>query len=68
MTRRALFTGGALAAGGIATAAIVLPAIGFALGPVFEEEDFPWQDVGPPGNFVADNYTPGHLLDGHRRR
>jgi len=58
MTRRALVTGGALAAGGIASAAIVLPAIGFALGPVFEEEDFPWQDVGPPGRFVDDNYTP----------
>jgi menaquinol-cytochrome c reductase iron-sulfur subunit len=58
MTRRALFTGGAMAAGGIAGAAILLPAIGFALGPVFEEEDFPWQSVGAPGNFVEDNYTP----------
>ena len=58
MTRRAMFTGGALAAGGIAGAAIMLPAIGFALGPVFEEKDFPWQDIGPPGNFVEDNYTP----------
>src|SRR5688500_1910682 len=58
MTRRAMFTGGAMAAGGIAGAAIMLPAIGFALGPVFEEKDFPWQDVGPPGNFVEDNYTP----------
>jgi menaquinol-cytochrome c reductase iron-sulfur subunit len=58
MTRRALFAGGAMAAGGIAGAAILLPAIGFALGPVFEEGDFPWQDVGPPDNFVADNYTP----------
>jgi menaquinol-cytochrome c reductase iron-sulfur subunit len=58
MTRRALFTGGVLAAGGIATAAIALPAIGFALGPVFEEEDFPWQDVGSPANFTEDDYTP----------
>jgi Rieske Fe-S protein len=58
MTRRALFTGGALAAGGIAGAAIMLPAIGFAVGPVFEEADFPWQNVGAPGNFADDNYTP----------
>jgi menaquinol-cytochrome c reductase iron-sulfur subunit len=58
MTRRAIFTGGVLAAGGIATAAILLPAVGFALGPVFDEEDFPWQDVGPPGNFKDDDYTP----------
>ena len=58
VTRRALFTGGAMAAGGIAGAAIVLPAIGFALGPVFEEADFPWQPVGPPADFSADTYTP----------
>ena len=33
---------------GSPTAAIALPAIGFALGPVFEEEDVACQDVGPP--------------------
>jgi nitrite reductase/ring-hydroxylating ferredoxin subunit len=58
VTRRALFSGGVIAAGGIATAAIVLPAIGFALGPVFEEADFPWESVGPPTNFSPDQYTP----------
>ncbi len=58
MTRRAMFTGGAMAAGGIATVAIALPAIGFALGPVFEEQDFPWQNVGPTSDFSADTYTP----------
>src|SRR5688572_8068385 len=58
ITRRALFTGGAMAAGGIAGAAILLPAIGFALGPVFEEADFPWEPVGAPSNFKADSYTP----------
>jgi quinol---cytochrome c reductase iron-sulfur subunit, bacillus type len=58
ITRRKLFTGGALAAGGIATAAIALPAIGFALGPVFDEEDVSYQNVGPPSDFVDDNYTP----------
>ena len=68
MTRRAIFTGGALAAGGIAGAAIMLPAIGFALGPVFEEKDFPWQDVGPPANFTEDNYIPVTFSHGHRRR
>jgi menaquinol-cytochrome c reductase iron-sulfur subunit len=58
MTRRALFSGGALAAGGIATAAIVLPAIGFALGPVFEVEEAVWKDVGAPGDFSNDSYLP----------
>jgi menaquinol-cytochrome c reductase iron-sulfur subunit len=58
MTRRKLFTGGALAAGGIASAAIGLPAIGFALGPVFDEEDVFYQNVGPPSDFSGDNYVP----------
>jgi menaquinol-cytochrome c reductase iron-sulfur subunit len=58
MTRRKLFTGGALAAGGIASAAIALPAIGFALGPVFEQEDVTYQDVGAVSDFSATNYVP----------
>ena len=52
MTRRGLMTGGALAAGGIATAAFALPALGFALGPMFEDETPDrWQDLGPEGDF-----------------
>jgi menaquinol-cytochrome c reductase iron-sulfur subunit len=58
MTRRRLFSGGAAAVGGIAGAAIVLPAIGFAVGPVFEERETHWQDVGAPSNFRDDNYVP----------
>jgi Rieske Fe-S protein len=57
MTRRRMFTGGAMALGGIAGAAIGLPAIGFALGPVFEEEEATWRDVGPPSDFRQDGYT-----------
>jgi menaquinol-cytochrome c reductase iron-sulfur subunit len=58
ITRRRMFTGGALALGGIATVAIGLPAIGFALGPVFHESKVTWQDVGPPSDFTFDNYVP----------
>jgi menaquinol-cytochrome c reductase iron-sulfur subunit len=58
MTRRRLFTGGAMALGGIAGAAVGLPVIGFALGPVFEEEPTIWQDVGAPSDFASDNYVP----------
>jgi Rieske Fe-S protein len=58
MTRRRLFTGGAMALGGIAGAAVGLPVIGFALGPVFEEEAVHWQDVGAPTDFSPDNYVP----------
>jgi menaquinol-cytochrome c reductase iron-sulfur subunit len=58
MTRRRMFTGGAMALGGIAGAAIGLPAIGFALGPVFEAEEASFQDVGAVGEFSADSYVP----------
>jgi menaquinol-cytochrome c reductase iron-sulfur subunit len=58
VTRRRLFTGGAVAMGTIAGAAITLPAIGFAIGPIFEEEETDFQDVGPPSDFTPDNYEP----------
>ena len=58
ITRRRFMNLSANAAGGIATAAIVLPALGFALGPVFEREPTTWEAVGPTGNFGEDNYTP----------
>jgi Rieske Fe-S protein len=58
VTRRRLMTGTAMAAGGIATAAFALPAIGFALGPVFEEKDQPWQAIGPVEDFGPDTYVP----------
>ena len=58
VTRRRLFTGGALAAGGLATAAFGLPALGFALGPVLTRtEPHLWQDVGPEADFSDRTYT-----------
>ena len=52
VTRRTLMTGGAMAVGGIATAAFGLPALGFALGPNFSQtEPHRWQDVGPVADF-----------------
>jgi Rieske Fe-S protein len=59
VTRRGLFTGGAMAAGGIASAAFGLPALGFALGPVFEKtEPDTFQDVGPVSDFNPQTYVP----------
>jgi menaquinol-cytochrome c reductase iron-sulfur subunit len=59
VTRRAFMTGGALAAGGIATAAFALPALGFALGPIFEDTSpTVWQDVGPEDDFNDQTYVP----------
>ena len=58
VTRRRFFTGGALVAGGLATAAFGLPALGFALGPVFSRtEPHSWQDVGPESDFNSTSYT-----------
>ena len=59
ITRRALFTGGALAAGGVATAAFTLPALGFALGPVFEDPSSKpvFQDVGSTADFNDLSYV-----------
>jgi len=42
----------------IGTAAIVLPSLGFALGPLFEKHDQPFQAVGPPADFDDTTYTP----------
>jgi len=52
-------TGGALLYGGIATAAFGLPALGFALGPMFEDgtQDV-WQDVGAENEFNIESYIP----------
>jgi len=47
-----------MAAGGIATGAIALPALGFALGPLFERtEPRAFQDVGPEADFNPQTYV-----------
>jgi Rieske Fe-S protein len=59
VTRRRLFEGGAQAVGGVAVAAFGLPALGFALGPLFEDQ-LPerYQDVGPEKDFNDETYVP----------
>jgi quinol---cytochrome c reductase iron-sulfur subunit, bacillus type len=58
VTRRRLFEGGALAAGGVASAAFGLPTLGFALGPIFEDTTRTrWQDVGAAADFNGDSYV-----------
>ena len=59
VTRRGFMTGTVLVAGGIATAAFSLPALGFALGPIFEDTSPErWQDVGPEEDVNAETYVP----------
>jgi menaquinol-cytochrome c reductase iron-sulfur subunit len=58
MTRRTAFTVGVQAVGGIAVGLVALPAIGFAVAPLFEEEKSPFQAVGPTTDFSPDTYRP----------
>jgi Rieske Fe-S protein len=58
VTRRRFMTGTANIAGGVAVGAFMLPAIGFAAGPIFEEIEQPWQDVGAVEEFPNDSYLP----------
>jgi Rieske Fe-S protein len=58
MTRRRVFTFASQALGGLAGAAVALPAVGFAVGtPLFKKAEVHWQPVGDPSDFRADTYT-----------
>jgi Rieske Fe-S protein len=56
MTRRHVFEVGVQAVGGLAGLAIILPAAGFALAPIFQRPDETWESVGSIDQFTADNY------------
>jgi Rieske Fe-S protein len=58
VTRRRFMTGMANGAGAIAAAAAALPALGFALAPVFEDHAASWQEVGPLSRLTDSNYVP----------
>jgi quinol---cytochrome c reductase iron-sulfur subunit, bacillus type len=58
VTRRRLMTGTVHVAGAVAASAFVLPALGFALGPVFEKHEQRWQVVGPIDEFPENTYVP----------
>ncbi len=61
VTRRRFMTASAHTAGGIATAAFTLPALGMAFGPVFEKRDAHWESVGQAIDFPDDTYIPRTL-------
>jgi menaquinol-cytochrome c reductase iron-sulfur subunit len=59
VTRRRLMVGTVHAAGAVATAAVVLPVLGFAAGsPIFERAPVIWTPVGKPSDFPDDDYVP----------
>jgi menaquinol-cytochrome c reductase iron-sulfur subunit len=57
ITRRRFMTGSAHTAGAIAAGAFTLPALGFALGPIFKTTPHRWETVGTTGSFSESNYT-----------
>jgi quinol---cytochrome c reductase iron-sulfur subunit, bacillus type len=57
VTRRRLMSGVVNGAGGIAAAAFSLPALGFALAPIFKREGWSWQAIGPPSDFTDSDYV-----------
>jgi Rieske Fe-S protein len=58
VTRRRFMTGTAHSAGAIAAGAFALPALGFAIGPIFKKTPHHWETVGVTGDFNEDNYVP----------
>jgi menaquinol-cytochrome c reductase iron-sulfur subunit len=56
MTRRRAFTVAVQAIGGVAGAAVALPAIGFAVAPIFHRGKERWEAVGRTTDFNADSY------------
>ncbi len=58
VTRRRFMTVGGQAAGGVAAAAFLLPALGFAIGPIFKSTPHRWETVGTVDDFTNTNYTP----------
>jgi Rieske Fe-S protein len=58
VTRRHFMTGTTHAAGIVAAASFALPALGFAIGPIFKEAPHTWESVGPTDMFPDNNYVP----------
>ncbi len=58
VTRRRFMNIGGQAAGGIAAASFLLPALGFAIGPIFKEAPHTWETVGSVDDFPDNNYIP----------
>lgn len=57
ITRRRLMDLTVNGAGAITVAAFTLPALGFALGPLFSRVPFEWQTIGVPSDFPNDTYV-----------
>ena len=57
MSRRRALTIAAQGVGGIAVAAVTLPAIGFAIAPIFHRPKETWESVGATDRFTKNTYV-----------
>jgi menaquinol-cytochrome c reductase iron-sulfur subunit len=57
VTRRRFMNVAGQGAGIVATMAFTLPALGFALGPLFSRVPFTWQVIGSPDDFTKTDYS-----------
>jgi len=57
VTRRRFMSAVTHGSGGIAAAAFALPALGFAIGPIFQHLKWSWQPIGPPSDFTEGTYA-----------
>jgi Rieske Fe-S protein len=58
VTRRRFMTATVHTGGAIAMAAFTLPALGFAIGPIFDAREVRWESVGPIADFPDSTYIP----------
>jgi menaquinol-cytochrome c reductase iron-sulfur subunit len=58
VTRRRFMTVTANGAGAVAAMAFTLPALGFAIGPIFKQNGMNWQAIGTTDQFTETNYIP----------
>jgi menaquinol-cytochrome c reductase iron-sulfur subunit len=57
VTRRRFMSAVVHSSGAVAAAAFTLPALGFAIGPIFSREPFNWQPIGTPSDFTETTYV-----------
>jgi menaquinol-cytochrome c reductase iron-sulfur subunit len=63
MTRRTVFGLGVQAVGGVAAGVIALPAVGFAIAPIFDNPEETWSGVGPPDDYASDTYRQAVITE-----
>ena len=62
VTRRRFMTGTVHGAGALMTMGFTLPALAFAIGPIFKNESLGWQTVGTPDMFPDNSYIPAVMV------